>query len=375
MRTIIRNLVGDDEVPKIQKIYHSVCLSSMFFTLLAGIESVFASLSPVLIINNFVFTLVLSLLYYFSRVKNRFGPSRFLGIGVCIFIYTPILWVYNGGSISGIPYYILLFASFITILTTGDDKMGRRQAISLSVMGLYSLVVVGLILLEYYRPGIFYQYENETVRTADIIVSALSALFGNYLILKTFVDMYFEHEKRIGEYSKKLEDLVVRDSMTGLFNHGYIMQRLVEETEKGKRYSRPLSIVMIDVDHFKDINDAYGHTRGDEVLVMIAKTIQANSRGTDVVGRYGGEEFLIILPETDQVSAWQIANRLAGIIRKMEFAPQIAVTISGGVAQFLPNDTPSTLIRRADAFLYKAKDEGRDRIITTPEVLLATLPD
>jgi diguanylate cyclase (GGDEF)-like protein len=357
-------ITGNDTLPEMHRIFNVSCFIATLFCFLAGVQCLAASLDPILIANNFIYTLVLAVLYYLSRFKNKFGTSRFISIFALIFIYTPILWIYNGGSASGIPYFILMFSSFLTIQMVGKSEGNNKRALGVGIQILFSLIVTVLILLELFLPQIFYQYEDPGTRYFDIIISLLFALTSNYFILRAFVNLYYKQLDKIEEYSQKLEELVVRDSMTSIYNHGFVVKRLAEEIERAARYNMPLSVMMTDIDYFKKINDTYGHSFGDEVLIKLAQCIQSNCRNVDIVGRYGGEEFLILLPETNVNLAIALAKRLTETIRKIDYSNPIAVTISGGITGYQSGDTASMMIERADDLLYKAKNEGRNRVLS-----------
>jgi len=151
------------------------------------------------------------------------------------------------------------------------------------------------------------------------------------------------------------------DDLTGIYNHRFIFQRLREEVERADRYQQPLSIMMLDLDHFKTVNDQFGHQTGDIVLHTVAQTIKNTLRHIDVAGRYGGEEFLVILPQTGLEDAVQVAERIREQVEKLTFADKkLRITISIGVSTY-GNETESELLGRADRLLYKAKDYGRNR--------------
>lgn len=168
-------------------------------------------------------------------------------------------------------------------------------------------------------------------------------------------------------YNAKREDLArmaFRDQLTGLFNRRYFDRRLDDEWDRSVRYQRPLSVVMIDIDHFKKYNDTWGHQKGDEVLAAVARILAATCRTSDVLCRYGGEEMVFILPETPGEKACVMAElcrqRVAG---NTEPVAGCAVTVSLGVAERLSNMPDSaSLLKAADANLYKAKEAGRNRI-------------
>ena len=166
--------------------------------------------------------------------------------------------------------------------------------------------------------------------------------------------------------------LSITDSKTGLFNHYYLMERLEEEMTRARRYTRPLSVLMIDVDHFKDYNDLCGHLAGDEALRQVGGVCEEISRESDITARFGGEEFVMLLTETDLASAAIVAERVRAAVEICEItgAEKLSsgrLTVSIGVAQLDvgAEDTPETsasLVNRADQALYAAKRAGRNRV-------------
>jgi diguanylate cyclase (GGDEF)-like protein len=166
-----------------------------------------------------------------------------------------------------------------------------------------------------------------------------------------------------------MKQMAVTDGLTELYNHNHIFQKLEEEVDKSKRYGNPLSIIMFDIDFFKSINDNYGHQTGDNVLKEISRTIKNSIRKIDIPGRYGGEEFLVVLPQIDLENACTTAERIRKNIESLQ--PDKTgvpgnVTISGGVVS-LNHETALQLVEKADKLLYKAKENGRNRIEKTPD--------
>lgn len=155
------------------------------------------------------------------------------------------------------------------------------------------------------------------------------------------------------------------DVLTFLPNRRKIIVDLQEEIIRSNRYGTPLSISILDIDHFKNVNDTYGHTTGDEALRSVAACLREQIRHPDTIGRYGGEEFLIVLPNSELKAAGEQAGRLCRTVREMQIDANehsFNVTISIGVAQYrIGNENWEQVLNRADKALYKAKDEGRDR--------------
>ena len=175
-------------------------------------------------------------------------------------------------------------------------------------------------------------------------------------------------EQRVSERTQQLEKLAVTDPLTGISNRRDLMQRLDTEIDRARRYHKPLCVLMIDLDHFKAINDNYGHQAGDEVLIDTTKTLLKLCRTSDTIGRYGGEEFVIVLPEISLDAAVVLAERISLEIsqRKVNSIEQqeINYTCSIGVAELTADLDQKSLLHTADNALYKAKIDGRNRVVS-----------
>ncbi len=164
---------------------------------------------------------------------------------------------------------------------------------------------------------------------------------------------------------QKVQQLSVTDSLTGLFNRRKFFEELTREVERARRYDSPTSLIMLDLDHFKRINDRYGHQMGDEVLRSLSEVLIESTRKTDIIARYGGEEFIIILPETPIVGARDVADRVRREVEKASVLGagiEIQFTVSLGLTAYQSNDTVDTIVGRADQALYIAKGNGRNRV-------------
>ncbi len=195
---------------------------------------------------------------------------------------------------------------------------------------------------------------------------------GNDYIAKPFEPQ--ELVARVRSHLQRLaalQDMAVRDGLTRCFNHKYFKLRVEQELQRARRYKTPFSVAIIDADHFKNINDTWGHASGDAVLIRLANLISAGVRSSDVVARYGGEEFGLLLIEAGAKEAEIVTSRLRERIASEPFAlpeldglpgPRVPVTVSIGIAQFEPSDTVQSLIQRADSAMYQAKTGGRNRV-------------
>jgi diguanylate cyclase (GGDEF)-like protein len=170
---------------------------------------------------------------------------------------------------------------------------------------------------------------------------------------------------KLKEAYRRIEELAELDELTGSLNRRSIMRALDEEIARAQRLNNPCSVALIDLDWFKRINDAYGHPTGDEVLRTFAITVFANIRTIDKFGRYGGEEFLLLLPDTTEQEAAQMLDRLRLIVSELDwsaFSAGMRVTISAGVTTLRRDENTDTLLARADRALYASKAGGRNRI-------------
>ena len=207
-----------------------------------------------------------------------------------------------------------------------------------------------------------------------------NALFAG---LDSFLGWRRDMVSRIGEViamlidnlrlNRELKRQSTVDVLTGVYNRSYFLQRVKDEVKRACRYERPLSLVFIDIDKFKEINDEHGHLAGDSLLRELGSIFRRNIRNTDVLGRYGGDEFVWLLPETDLEMTTSAAGKLISELRDCRFdltgegnpGVEVAVTVSLGAASLLPGEVEvESLLRRADEALYKAKNGGRNRLET-----------
>lgn len=182
-------------------------------------------------------------------------------------------------------------------------------------------------------------------------------------------------QDELREANLRLESLAVTDGLTGLFNRRYFDSLLINEMQRTLRYKTPLSVVLLDLDHFKQVNDTYGHPMGDEVLRNVSRIVAASVRATDSVARYGGEEIAVVLTQTDAEGAAEVAERLRVQIAECAHTHEgdtIHKTASLGIASFSGSGdpiSPEALLNRADRALYRAKHAGRNQVVIwTPEL-------
>jgi diguanylate cyclase (GGDEF)-like protein len=203
--------------------------------------------------------------------------------------------------------------------------------------------------------------EQKVLEVSAILVVAASAIFIAAYTRRRNVDVERAYSSHLESLSRHLRYLAYRDFLTGLYNHRYFHEQLAHEVERAQRYGHHLSVLMLDVDHFKQVNDTYGHLMGDTLLSYVARLVSAKVRSSDMAARYGGDEFAVILPETDQHKAIAVAEKLRKAVsadRHWQGAllGNLGVGICFGVASF-PDDgrTADDLLVCADRRLYGAK--------------------
>ena len=304
------------------------------------------------------------------------GESRYLSLS---------RYTYKGGANVN---WIVLIVMPQRDLITDQDALYQRLIMMLTVALALSLLVGAGIARIILRP---IRMLNENVQIVcggswggqiDIQrkdeLGELAASFNAMSeTIRSTCDTLVQKNRELSHLNTHLEDVVqqrtedlrklsVTDDLTKLYNHRYIIDFLLKKTQEAARYQYPLSIALFDLDYFKRINDRYGHLKGNEVLIKLSKCLTESVRHTDVVGRYGGEEFLVILPYTPLEEAYRIAERIRKTTEELvwfEEEPTVNITISGGVAIFQSDtDTAEKLIARADENLYRAKEAGRNRI-------------
>ena len=189
---------------------------------------------------------------------------------------------------------------------------------------------------------------------------------GDQIRLGSAVLKYLAGGDLEASYHSEVRALAQHDGLTGAHNRRHLLEFLEREVARCRRHGRALSLLLLDVDHFKRVNDERGHLAGDEVLRGLARLLAAMARREDCFARYGGEEFVLVLPETSLEGARLLAERIRRRVEEEELhhgGKPLRVTVSGGLAELLPGmEGPTDLLAAADALLYRAKEEGRNRI-------------
>lgn len=198
------------------------------------------------------------------------------------------------------------------------------------------------------------KYEIDEIFTVCITLTITLSIFS------------FRRWHEIRKLSNVVNELATRDALTQLFNRRAIEQLIIQESQRIQREQPAYSLLMLDIDHFKQVNDRYGHKKGDYVLQQLANLLTLHTRNIDAVGRWGGEEFMVLLPDTDSNHALQTAERLRQLVAKHPFGLDEPTTISLGIATSQNDEPYHTLFQRLDKALYQAKNTGRNRTVISP---------
>jgi diguanylate cyclase (GGDEF)-like protein len=270
------------------------------------------------------------------------------------------------GFLLAVPKIAFAFISVLfLIFGFGALRMTSRQATITWTLATTGLIAVFLFTDLPVGMPVSTQTERLAAMLCFVLIIGQCAYVG--LFGSTLRKTLYRRSVELKAAYRRIEELAEVDELTGAFNRRCIMRMLEEEISRAHRLNAPCAIALIDLDWFKRINDAYGHPTGDEVLRTFAITMFANVRAIDRFGRYGGEEFLLVLPDTTQQSAVGMLDRLRAIIAELEwsaFSAGMSVTMSAGVTVLRAKENSDNVLARADSALYAAKAQGRNRINT-----------
>ena len=303
--------------------------------------------------------LCLICLFIRNTVRSRYvGPLLIL---TC-FVYLPCLFITNDGINGTVTLYMILVAFTVALI--------YERAERLVFLTLYTLTCIGLCVLQFLKPEIFSSYPNQMSRVIDfsisIVINFLSISLMTFSVVKTYDKKQEQTESLISELeikNKELESLSIHDPLTGAYNRRHLISFLEMELESCNKTHRNICVLMLDIDHFKKINDTFGHGFGDEVLILLTKAISMNLREYDMLARYGGEEFVAVLPVCRPEDAVGIAERIHLAIYSLSSHFNTGLTISIGLVDANPYEKPLEILQRADKCLYAAKNTGRNKTV------------
>ena len=324
-----------------------------FVLLLVGFDHTFSLLV--------VGTLVLCLILGLNGAKQgEWAQALFAFTPALIILGYSLLELSSAGMQDVLMYILarqgLCLALLLPVIIYGYDKAHRGMVLACCAV-------------------IFLAFDAACVRMGGSVLenaSGMSRGFFSVLSMLQLVglsacvlymqDYTLKHEQQVRHSNEKLHSMAIRDGMTGLFNHTFMEELIGDAINRSRRSKTPLSMLMIDVDFFKQINDKYGHNTGDEVLTRLAKLLEGSKRSTDYLGRWGGDELILLLTDTNLQGAVNLAEKLRSQVEKLAFPHHSPLTISLGASEYKQGDEAKEFMRRADAALYRAKRGGRNRL-------------
>lgn len=309
-------------------------------------------------------------LYLWSRRGRSFTLPAWLSlIGISIGFY-PALWISSYGTDGNMPLLGLgIMAASASVFS------GWRRNMMLAVT---TAVTIGLMLGEHYQIVELARYSSPEMRYIDVFSTMIQVAIPLLIVVVGMRANYHYEREKTNAYALLLEktnrqlkaalernvQLAHTDALTGLPNRRLFESILTRRVFEAERYERALSIALIDVDHFKSINDTHGHVVGDQVLSVLGSLLREQLRVADLCARWGGEEFALLCPEATQSGILALAERLRVLVQAHAFPCDLQVTISVGVATWQSGDSEESFFSRADRALYAAKDAGRNRVLS-----------
>lgn len=368
IRNFREQLFGED-VPIKTKFFNIVCVGAPFFSLLATLANLISGStagdnSNIGIWACIICTVTCLSLYPLSKViKNVDVLIGLVAFGMN-FLIMPLLYITLGGIKSSMTLYFVVAVVFSVLMLNDTKKAGilvtfafiwYALLISAEAQNWFGLADLIQSLVVYHG--------NEYLDTIlDLVVCSLCIAILVKVLARNFEAQQLRSDKLLAQ----MEELSVKDPLTGAYNRRFLIRYLESSIATCRADNRSIAIVMFDIDKFKRINDDYGHLVGDEVIKAVADILKKSCRDYDIVSRYGGEEFILVMPGATENTAISRANEIREKFGAMKVAPEIErpVTISGGVAELSVSiKTTEDFIKVADDNLYVAKETGRNKIV------------
>jgi len=330
-----------------------LALPGSFVLMLAGFDRPFSLLVSGLLALCMILTLNGVQKVQWAQAIFAFAPAA------TILIYT-LLELSSGGFADQLNYILmrqgLCLALLLPVMLYGFEKARRWVILSICL-------IVYLI------------FDIACTRLGDSLLSNIFGMSRGFFSLLSILqltglascllylqDYTMKHEQQVRQSNEKLQSIAIRDGMTELFNHTFMKQLIGDAINRSKRSKTPLSLLMIDTDFFKQVNDTYGHNAGDEVLICLTKLLEGSKRSTDYLGRWGGDELILLLTDTSLQGAALVAEKLRSLVDNYVFPRCRHLTISLGASEYHEQDDLVKFIERADAAMYRAKRAGRNRV-------------
>jgi len=333
-----------------------VCISAeLYLLLLAGLHSQGLIASPHLIAIASVVSLVMLGFYgVFASGLNQRAKEKNLTAPIAIFALIILLW-----TIYDAPQTQIVFVPFtFLIIAYAIYRLSQKKTL---LIGMSALIGYGAIIVLHY----LYKSIWSDVKWAVLNWLVMAVTLPGFVMLAARVRKLHSALHKASIKIRNIEEHARRDQLLGCYNRRYMIASLEEQKRLADETGASLCLAVIDLDHFKSINDEVGHLAGDEVLRTFARVAQENVRQCDIFGRYGGEEFVLILPETPLLSALNIAERIRAEVERRCWQGKLKrpVTVSIGLTQYIPGESVLDLFSRTDTAMYLAKRGGRNQVV------------
>ena len=330
-----------------------LALPGSFLLMAAGFDHTFSLLVCGLLIFSLILTLNYTRQVQYTQAIFAFSPA------MLILVYSLI--ELSSGGLSDPLTYILARQGFYLALLLPILIYGYERSLGWMVLGFCVILFLCFDVLSAPFGGTLI---SDATGISQGLFSVLSVLqvIGLSVCLLYVQGFTKQQEQKVLQSNKKLQGMVIRDGMTRLFNHTFMEQLIGDAINRSKRSKSALSLLMIDVDSFKRINDTHGHNAGDEVLKQLAKLLEGSKRNTDYLGRWGGDELVLLLTDTNLQGAANLAEKLRSLVENHAFPYQSPLTISLGASEYQSQDDVAGFIGRADAAMYRAKRGGKNRV-------------
>lgn len=375
---------------------HRIFNMMLFFSIFLGFQSsVFnhtIELNYMAVISPFLCGIILIFSYYLSRIKKYYTLPVITSFSVILYVFLPILWISNGGINGGTAFYMFIFATMIGVVSL------RRDIKFVFTVSMFVIVGI-LIYIDFTNPQIIKGYQSEVGRLSDLTGGIFITLLALILITEIFIISYTkerlknekytmlieEQKKEIQQkneileelnnslnekieytenlYKHLLEEMVLYDDLTSLYNRKEIMRLITEKIQDFHISSQKFTVAKIDLDNLKEINNKYGITMGDELLIEISFMLKNKFSDKVQIGRYAGEEFLLIFDGSDLDSIYESLEEFRIVVKKKKFThSKIRVTISGSIGLY-EGQKYKTYLESLEKNLHKSKRMGNDIII------------
>ena len=290
----------------------------------------------------------------YSLFTERWRGAAVVVFFFASFVFFPFLWFTTGGTMSSSLPLVIGLGVVGTMVFSGK----LRGFYFMSTLILYS----SFIMIELHYPNNFIPYPNRDAWYTDVLFGFILSFLASGIVAYFTLMRYNAARRHAEALVQQLELISITDPLTGVYNRRHLMGRIDGEMRHAFDNGIPLSLCILDIDHFKSVNDNYGHLYGDEVLVKLASTIAGCLGEKEIFGRYGGEEFIIVFTGSDLQATFQIVDRFYEALRLIEWPHGKPITVSCGISTYSKGLSYSKFLESADSNLYKAKRNGRNRV-------------